>query len=84
MKVITKETSGLKRGAAATKKDEAALSERVCLSVLDKHANTLRVQRGVNLYVSMSQMQRSIKRAIDCKFATSEEAKEANTAITPI
>lgn len=45
-----------------TKNNKAALSERVCLGALDKHANTLRVQRGVNLYVIKSQMQRRIKR----------------------
>ena len=47
-----------------TKKDEAALSQRVCLGALDKQANTFRVQRGINLYVIKSQMQRRIKNVI--------------------
>ena len=66
-----------------TKKDEAALSQRVYLEALDKQANTFRVQRGINLYVIKSQMHRRIKRTIDSKFTTSEEAKEANTTGSP-
>lgn len=59
-------------------KEDKAKGLTVCLGALDKHANSLRVQMGINLYVSKTQMQRRIKWAIDCKFATCEEAKEAN------
>ena len=83
MKVIYQGNHTAERGQTTTEKDEAALLERVCFGALDKHVDTLRVQRGVNLCVSKSQMQRRIKRAIDHKFTTSEEAKEANTAGSP-
>ena len=64
--MIYQEHHRKKRGeGTTTKKDEAARSERV--------------QRDVNLYVSKNQMQRRIKRAIDCKSATSEEAKTAGS-----
>ena len=66
MKIIYQGNHRTKRGeGTTTKKDEVALSERV--------------QRDVNLYVGTSQMKRRIKRAIDCKSATSEEAKTASS-----